>query len=45
VTLGSRIWRWRYIAEERREHAAARYRYLREAGWCLVLVVLGAGRL
>lgn len=38
------LWRWRYAAEEHRRLAAAKMHYLAEAGWCLLLVALGAGR-
>jgi hypothetical protein len=38
------IWRCIYAAEHRRQLAAARMHYAREAGWCLVLVLLGAGQ-
>lgn len=44
MTLGARLWVWRYAAEDRRRLAAARQHYLAEAMWCLILVVLGAGR-
>jgi len=44
VTVAERIWTWRYAAEDRRRLAAARQHYLTEAAWCLLLVVLGAGR-
>lgn len=43
MTLGARVWTWRYAAEDRRRIAAARQHYLREAAWCVVLVLLGAG--
>lgn len=44
MTLGARLWVCRYAAEDRRRLAAARQHYFTVAMWCLLLVVLGAGR-
>ncbi len=40
MTRGQRVWIWRYAAEERRRMAASRMNYAREAGWCVLLVLL-----
>lgn len=42
--IANTVWRWRYGAEDQRRLAAAGQRYIAEAGWCMVLVLLGAGR-
>jgi len=44
MNTGASLWRWRYAAEDRRRLAAAAMRYHAEAGWCVVLILLGAGR-
>lgn len=44
MTLGARLWAWRYAAEDHRRLAAAHRYYLREAMWCLLLAVLTAWR-
>jgi hypothetical protein len=44
MTLGAAIWRWRYVAEDRRQRSAGRQKYAREVAWCIALLLLGAGR-